>query len=111
MVMDLGRSGQVLIFISSDIEKELGNKLTTKFALSDEEKEQILIDLSTFTIPLKISQKIAVVDDDPDDNKFIECAVESKAEFIVSGDKHLLKLKEYNGIKIMKATEFLSIIY
>jgi len=40
-----------------------------------------------------------VIDDDPDDDKFIECAVASRAGFIVSGDKHLLKLKEYKRIK------------
>ena len=51
-----------------------------------------------------------MIDDDPDDDKFIECAVASRAGFIVSGDKHLLKLKEYKRIKIMKAADFLSII-
>ena len=109
MVVDLGRGGQVEIFMSSDIEKEIENKLTTKFGLSDEETEQILIDFSTFIIPVKISRKLSVIDEDPDDDKFIDCAVVSEAGFIISGDKHLLKLKEYNGIKILKAAEFLSV--
>ncbi len=51
------------------------------------------------TLPIKASRKITVIDDDPDDDKFIECAVASRAGFIVSGDKHLLNLKEYKGIK------------
>ncbi len=108
-VVDLGRSGQVLIFTSSEIEKEIEKKLKTKFGISNEEVAQILLDFSTFTSPSKAIRKIAVIDDDPDDDKFIECAVSSRAGFIVSGDKHLLNLKEYKGIKIMKAADFLSI--
>ncbi len=107
--MDLGRNGQVSIFTSSQIEKEINKKLKTKFGLSDEEVAQILFDFSTFTLPIKASRKITVIDDDPDDDKFIECAVASRAGFIVSGDKHLLNLKEYKGIKIMKAADFLSL--
>jgi len=108
-VVDLGRNGQVSIFTSSQIEKEINKKLKTKFGLSDEEVAQILLDFSTFTLPIKASRKITVIDDDPDDDKFIECAVASRAGFIVSGDKHLLSLKEYKGIKIMKAGDFLSL--
>ena len=108
-VVDLGRNGQVSIFTSSQIEKEINKKLKTKFGLSDEEVAQILLDFSTFTLPIKASRKITVIDDDPDDDKFIECAVASRAGFIVSGDKHLLNLKEYKGIKIMKAADFLSL--
>ena len=109
-IVDLGRSGQVLIFTSSEIEKEIEKKLKIKFGLSDEEASQILLDFSTFTVPVKISRRITAIDDDPDDDKFIECAVASRAGFVVSGDKHLLDLEEYAGIKIMKASDFLLII-
>jgi predicted nucleic acid-binding protein len=51
------------------------------------------------------------VQDDPDDNKFIECALECKANYIISGDTHLLNLKEYEGIKIIKSSEFLKVFY
>ncbi len=43
---------------------------------------------------------------DPDDNKFIECAVDSRAIYIVSGDKDLLDIKKYKDIKILTAKEF-----
>ncbi len=46
---------------------------------------------------------------DPDDNKFIECAVSAKAVYIVSGDKDLLDLKAYQDIKILTASEFLEL--
>ena len=40
----------------------------------------------------------------------LECALDSKADFIISGDKHLLKLKEFKDIKIVKAKDFLGIL-
>lgn len=43
---------------------------------------------------------------DPDDNKFIECAVDSGALYIVSGDKDLLDIEEYDGIQIVTAAYF-----
>ena len=46
---------------------------------------------------------------DPDDNKFIECAVDSGALYIVSGDKDLLCIQEYSGIQIITATDFCNI--
>ena len=45
--------------------------------------------------------------EDPDDDKFLECAVAGECQAIVSGDKHLLKVKEFQGIKIIKARDFL----
>ena len=46
---------------------------------------------------------------DPDDNKFIECALDSGALYIVSGDKDLLDIQEYNGIEIITASDFCKI--
>lgn len=47
---------------------------------------------------------------DISDNRILECAVSGKADYIISGDKHLLDLKEYEGIKIVNASSFLKII-
>ena len=44
------------------------------------------------------------------DNKFIETALDAKAAYIITGDQHLLKLKQFEGIKIVKAKEFLELI-
>jgi putative PIN family toxin of toxin-antitoxin system len=96
---------------SVDIENEIARKLKTKFNLAEEDVNQILLDFSTFTLPVKIKKKLIVVQDDPDDNKFIECALEGKADYIVSGDTHLLNLKEYEGMKIINASEFLTVFY
>ena len=108
--MDLGRSGRISIFTSLEIQMEIERKLKTKFGLEDKEASQILLDFSMFTVPVKPSRRIALIDDDPDDNKFLECAVASKAGYVFSGDKHILNLKDYLGIQIKKAAEFLEIL-
>lgn len=108
-VLDLGRNGRISIFTSSEIQAEIETKLKTKFGIEEREVAQILLDYAMFTLPIKPLEKISVIDADPDDDKFIECAVAAQAEYIVSGDKHLLDLKNYRGIQIIKAAHFLEI--
>jgi len=52
--------------------------------------------------------KLHIVEKDPDDNMFIECAVALKAKFVVSGDKALKEIQDYMNIKIVSPREFLS---
>lgn len=49
----------------------------------------------------------SVISDDPTDNAFLACAAEVLADFIISGDKHLLRLKSYKGIPILTPQQFL----
>jgi len=64
--------------------------------------EIIISHSTTIEAPLMLK----VVDANPDDNKFIECAVFGNADYIISGDKHLLDLKEYEKIKILSPSQF-----
>lgn len=64
---------------------------------------EFLILHSEIVIPTPLQP---VIQADPSDNKFLECAVAGKATCIISGDKHLLKLHEFNGIPILKPREF-----
>lgn len=54
--------------------------------------------------------KLNVVKDDPDDNKFFECAAEGSAKYVVSNDQHLLQVKNYNGVKVLSIQQFLKLI-
>ena len=55
----------------------------------------------------KVIYQIDKVADDPTDNKFLACALEKKADYIVSRDPHLRNLKHYHGIQIVDATTFI----
>ncbi len=63
-----------------------------------------LISKSVLTIPNFVPN---VIKEDPSDNKFLACAISAQASFIISGDNHLLKLKEFQGIPIVSPKEFL----
>ena len=52
--------------------------------------------------------ELHVVEDNPDDDKFIECAVALKADYIISGDKALTAIQEYMDIKIVNPKEFIA---
>lgn len=55
-------------------------------------------------------EKLQVVEDDPDDDKFFECAAEGGAEYIVSGDPHILNVEEYQTIECIKPKKAVEII-
>jgi len=92
---------------SDEIIKELFDVLKRpKFNFSLDEIEE-LGDL-LFEKALVYNPQIKLnVCTDANDNKFVECAVEGKADCIISGDPHLLELKEYRGIKILSPAEFI----
>ena len=62
------------------------------------------------SILIEPTSKIEAIKEDLDDNKFIEVAVDGKANFIVSQDRHLLNLKEFQGIRIVSPNEATSLI-
>lgn len=69
-----------------------------------------IIPLTTIISAMKLIEPLLHIDvcRDPDDNKFIECAVEARCVYIVSGDKDLLSLSSYNDIEIVTVSEFLA---
>lgn len=54
------------------------------------------------------SRRLHVIYDDPSDNMFIECAVETGADYLISGDRHLKTLKSFQSIQIISPREYLS---
>jgi len=82
------------IFTTKEILDEFAKVLKRDF-LYDEEETRNIIEIVLQFLSLVISgKKIDVVKEDSDDNKIVECALESRADYIVSYDKHLLNLKE-----------------
>ena len=95
------------IFTTQDILDETAEVLERDFKYSKSEAKNIIEKILLFADLIEPKQKVDVIKDDPDDNKVIECAIESSSNYIVTYDKHLLKLKEYKGIKIVKPEEIL----
>jgi len=91
---------------SLDMLKELQKVLKMDFNQPDEAVQRqtaLVISYSEIVYP---KEKVNVVKEDPKDNMVLECAIACKADYIITGDKHLLKLKEFRSIKIVKPSYF-----
>jgi len=78
--------------------------------IAKEDKQEFITNLLKICYLIDPKTKINIIKEDTDDNIVLECAFEGKVNYIISGDPHLLKLKEFKGIKIVKPKEFLDII-
>ena len=85
---------------------EIVEKIKDKDLVINEVSQKVISN----AIIIEPNIKFDVIKEDADDNKILECAFEGKAEYIISQDNHLLKLKEFKGIKIITPEEFLRII-
>ena len=110
-IIDLWKKGEITLFLSKDILDEYMDVLQ-RVGLKEEDGIEELLSLFAkgFNILFTTkTPKIRAVKDDPEDDKFIECAVALKAEVIITGDKALKTVGEYMGIKILTPQQFLRI--
>ena len=114
-ILDFARKGAFRVVTSLSINHEIlevlhREHIYTKYGLN----EKVIDDLASFlyegTILTEDAYEVSRVKKDDDDNKFIGCALEGEAAYIVSGDDHLLSIKHYRGIQIIDANSFLIIL-
>lgn len=99
------------LFISKEILSELEGVISRdKFGFSNEKIDSAIEAILSFSEVVNPEIKLDVVKSDPDDNKILECAIACGASYIVSGDKHLLNLKEYKNIEIISPKEAIDLI-
>jgi uncharacterized protein len=101
--------GDIEIYTSIPIITETAKKLRKKFQWDDERIADAIRNISAAATVRRTLKRIAILKDDPD-NRVLECGVDADANIIVTGDKHLLKLKNYKGFKIITLAAFLKII-
>jgi hypothetical protein len=114
-VIRIANERQMTIMMSREITEEYykvikSDEVTEKVEKKNLMAEKIITKVINESVVVEPKDKLFVIKEDPDDDKFLECAVEGDAEYLVSRDKHLLKLKKYKGIDIIKPEEFLRII-
>jgi putative PIN family toxin of toxin-antitoxin system len=101
------RRGRCLLLVSPPILAEVAQILIKKFEWDDGDIEDAIRTIGRVAEVVKPSEKFCLLKDEAD-NRILECAVAGNADFIVSGDRHLLSLKEFRDIPIVRAAEFLS---
>jgi putative PIN family toxin of toxin-antitoxin system len=94
------------LIISKEIINEVLSVLSAKFHRDSEAISHTALYLSDLAQIVKPVKRIHILKDDPD-NRVLECALHGKADAIVTGDKGMLKLKEFEGIRIISLKEYL----
>lgn len=108
-VLALAKTGLIESVTCQEIMDEFAEKLLLKFKFSEEKIESALNEILGFSRLVEISRTLKAVPNDPDDDMVIECAVVGQANHIITGDKHLLSLVNYQNIAIAKATDFVNL--
>ena len=107
--IDLWISGRVLLCLTPPIIEEY-IKVLKRLGLGEELKELLMLFERGYNLVFTSdTPRLDVVEDDPEDNKFIEAAVALGAKFVVSGDKHLKALGSYMGIRILPPKDFVAL--
>jgi putative PIN family toxin of toxin-antitoxin system len=106
-ILKAWRDGRVQLLVSPSILDEyqrIGAELALQFRDVDLKP---FLDLLTVQAEIVLAPTLPpVIRDDPSDDKFLEAAVAGNASYIISGDKHLLTLSEFQGIQILKPRDF-----
>jgi putative PIN family toxin of toxin-antitoxin system len=106
----LARIGQIESVTRQEILNEYFDKLIIKFKFSQEKAQVAIDEVLSFSRLVEISTELRAVSADPDDDMVVECAVVGSATHIIIGDKHLLSLRKYQEILIVKATELVVLL-
>lgn len=111
LILDKWDQGAFVLVMTSDILSEYFDVLNRpKFRLKQESLDKItryIYQFAEFVVP---AEPIHFVEADPKDDKFLEAAIAGQADYIVSGDHHLLEIKVFRTIPIVAAREFLELL-
>ena len=102
--------GSFLLVTSPVLLDELADKLSLKFQVSPKDVSLIRVRLQTIALLVEPAPVLEIVSDDPDDNRVLECTVTGRANYVVSGDRHLLKLASFEEIPILTTRQFMNIV-
>jgi len=111
-VLDLIWRGDIEACISFFILKELEETLKKDFSWDRDQIKYTVEKIKAKTILVQPKNRVSVIKENDDDNRILECAIEGRVQYLISGDrKHLLPLKEYQGAKILSPAEFLKLFF
>lgn len=108
-LLELARQGKISLTVSEPILTEMADVLRRKFGWPEERiarGREWITDMARIVTP---AVRLEVIKEDPADNKILECAMTAGSDFIVSGDKDLLRLGRYDSIRVLNAADFLGV--
>lgn len=105
-ILKLAKLGKIKLILSLDILKEFKEVISReKFGFSSLIVDEIVKNILNISEIVVTKEKLDIIKMDSDDNRILECALAGNVDYIISGDNHLLNLKEFRSIKIVRASE------
>jgi putative PIN family toxin of toxin-antitoxin system len=103
------------IIVSKEILKEVRRaldypKVRKKIDATDEELDAWVDSVGVLADVVSGVPDVRVVESDPDDDRYVAAALDGRADFIVSGDGHLLELEEVDGVRIVSPRRLLDLL-
>jgi len=109
-LINLARLKEVVLCLSPDILTEFKKVLLVKFKYTPQEAEEFLLRVTAISEMVYPKERVDRIKRKESDNRILECALEAKAEYLVTGDKRdILPLKKVGTTKIVTAAEFLTL--
>jgi uncharacterized protein len=106
-ILELALKGRIHLYTSTDLLRELEGVLALKFASHKQAIADTLTEIRNLLYLAEPTQKLSIIKEDPDDDRVLECALSAGVNIIVTGDKDLLRLKQFRQIAILTPAEFL----
>jgi putative PIN family toxin of toxin-antitoxin system len=107
-LLRLAKAHIIQLIISDAILAEMATVLRCeKFAWPEPEILKAQREIADMSERVQPTETLYIITDDPSDNRILECAAAGEVNYIVSGDKHLLKLEQFRNSPILKVAEFL----
>jgi putative PIN family toxin of toxin-antitoxin system len=108
--LEHARLGAFRLAVSPPLLTEIREVLRGKFAWSEDEVTAALSQLDEYSLHVDPTETLDAVPGDTDDNRILECAVAAQAEYVVTGDNHLLRLDRFRDIRILKVADFMMLV-
>ncbi len=105
--LQLAKDGLIQSMTCREILDEFQEKLLSKFDYSPQDAQSTTDQVLDYSQLVNITNNLKGMCADPDDDMVLECGVVANVNYIVTGDKHLLSLGDYQNILILKPTDFL----
>ena len=114
-LLDAWKKHHFILVISDEILEEIKKvflypRIFQKYNLNEEDLKNLLNLLEHEAVVITPQERVDVIKNDPDDNKFLACAFAGDAQYIISGDKDLRELGKFKNTLIVSVKEFLGIL-
>lgn len=114
-IIKAAENGQIRIFVTEEIIEEISQtlqyqRLREVYESANVNRQQLMETVLRAGKLVQVKSSVSVVDEDPSDNKFLECVLASEADYVVSGDRHLVKLKKYGKTRVVTVGEFIKVL-